>query len=139
MEQGFEKIVGDSKALKSVIFAANQVASTDATVLILGETGTGKGMVANAIHQMSARKDRPLVTVNCSALPQNLIESELFGREKGAFTGAHARQAGRFEVADGGTIFLDEIGEMPLELQSKLLRVLQEGSLKGLAAPRRSR
>ena len=136
MEQGFEKIVGESKALQSVIFLARQVASTDATVLLLGETGTGKGMVANAIHQLSARKDRPLVTVNCSALPQNLIESELFGREKGAFTGAHARQAGRFEVADGGTIFLDEIGEMLLELQSKLLRVLQEGKFERLGSAR---
>jgi len=134
MEQGFEEIVGDSKALKSVIFAARQVASSNATVLILGETGTGKGMIANAIHQLSARRDRPLVTVNCSALPYNLIESELFGREKGAFTGAHVRQAGRFEVADGGTIFLDEIGEMPLELQSKLLRVLQEGEFERLGS-----
>jgi len=134
VEQGFETIVGASEALQSVIVAAKQVAATDATVLLLGETGTGKGMVANAIHQMSARKDRPLVTVNCSALPQNLIESELFGREKGAFTGAHARQAGRFEVADGGTIFLDEIGEMPLELQSKLLRVLQEGEFERLGS-----
>ena len=134
IEQGFEKIVGDSKAIKAVLYAAKQVASTDATVLILGETGTGKGLLANAIHQMSARKHRPLVTVNCSALPPNLIESELFGREKGAFTGAHARQAGRFEVADGGTIFLDEIGEMPLELQSKLLRVLQEGEFERLGS-----
>jgi PAS domain S-box-containing protein len=134
MEKGFEEIVGDSQALKSVIFATKQVASTDATVLLLGETGTGKGLVANAIHQQSPRKDRPLVTVNCSALPQNLIESELFGREKGAFTGAHARQAGRFEVADSGTIFLDEIGEMPLELQSKLLRVLQEGEFERLGS-----
>jgi PAS domain S-box-containing protein len=135
-KQGFERIVGESKALKSVVFAARQVASTDATVLILGETGTGKGMMANAIHQMSARKDRPLVTVNCSALPQNLFESELFGREKGAFTGAHVRQAGRFEVADGGTIFLDEIGDMSLELQSKLLRVLQEGEFERLGSPK---
>ena len=133
-EKGFDKIVGDSKAIESVIYAANQVASTDATVLLLGETGTGKGMVANAIHQMSARKDQPLITVNCSALPQNLIESELFGREKGAFTGAHVRQAGRFEVADGGTIFLDEIGETPLELQSKLLRVLEEGEFERLGS-----
>jgi formate hydrogenlyase transcriptional activator len=133
-QKGSDKIVGDSKAIRSVLYAVNQVASTDATVLLLGETGTGKGMVANAIHQMSARKDRPLVTVNCSALPQNLIESELFGREKGAFTGAHVRQAGRFEVADGGTIFLDEIGEMPLELQSKLLRVLQEGEFERLGS-----
>jgi formate hydrogenlyase transcriptional activator len=135
-EKGFDKIVGYSKAIRSVIFSAGQVAPTDATVLILGETGTGKGMVANAIHQMSARKDRSLVTVNCTALPQNLIESEIFGREKGAFTGAHARQAGRFEVADGGTIFLDEIGEMPLELQSKLLRVLQEGEFERLGSAR---
>jgi formate hydrogenlyase transcriptional activator len=135
-EKGFDKIVGDSKAIRSVIFSAGQVAPTDATVLILGETGTGKGMVANAIHQMSARKDRPLVTVNCTVLPRNLIESELFGCEKGAFTGAHARQAGRFEVADGGTIFLDEIGEMPLELQSKLLRVLQEGEFERLGSAR---
>jgi PAS domain S-box-containing protein len=134
LENGFEKIVGESEALKSVIVAAKQVAATDATVLLLGETGTGKGMMANAIHQMSVRKDRPLVTVNCSALPQNLIESELFGREKGAFTGAYARQAGRFEVADAGTIFLDEIGEMPLELQSKLLRVLQEGEFERLGS-----
>ncbi|MGB8426933.1 MAG: sigma 54-interacting transcriptional regulator [Desulfobacterales bacterium] len=133
-EQGFDKIVGESKAVKSVLRAARQVAATDATVLLLGETGTGKGMVANAIHQMSARKDRPAVTVNCAALPQNLIESELFGREKGAFTGAHARQPGRFEVADGGTIFLDEIGEMPLELQSKLLRVLQDGEFERLGS-----
>jgi PAS domain S-box-containing protein len=133
-EKGFDKIVGDSKAIKSVLYAVRQVASTDANVLILGETGTGKGMVANAIHQMSTRKDRPLVTVNCSALPQNLIESEIFGREKGAFTGAHARQAGRFEVADGGTIFLDEIGEMPLELKSKFLRVLQEGEFERLGS-----
>ena len=133
-QKGFDKIVGDSKAIRSVLYAAKQVASTDATVLLLGETGTGKGMVANAIHQMSARKDHPLVTLNCSALPQNLIESELFGREKGAFTGAHVRQAGRFEVADGGTIFLDEIGEMPLELQSKLLRVLQEGEFERLGS-----
>ena len=138
-QKGFDKIVGDSKAIRSVLYAAKQVASTDATVLLLGETGTGKGMVANAIHQMSARKDRPLVTVNCSALPQNLIESELFGRQKGAFTGAHVRQAGRFEVADGGTIFLDEIGGMPLELQSKLLRFFRRVSSKGLAAPRRLR
>ncbi len=134
VEQGFDRIVGESNALKSVIGAARKVAPTDATVLILGETGTGKGMMANAIHKMSDRKGRPLVTVNCSALPQNLIESELFGREKGAFTGAHARQAGRFEVADGGTIFLDEIGEMPLELQVKLLRVLQDGEFERLGS-----
>ncbi|HET6489070.1 MAG TPA: sigma 54-interacting transcriptional regulator [Syntrophales bacterium] len=132
--QGFEKIVGSSDALNYVLFRVGQVAPTDATVLILGETGTGKGMVANAIHGLSGRKDRPMITVNCAALPANLIESELFGREKGAFTGAHARQAGRFEVADKGTIFLDEIGELPLELQSKLLRVLQDGEFERLGS-----
>ena len=132
--QGFEKIVGSSDALNYVLFRVGQVAPTDATVLILGETGTGKGMVANAIHGLSDRKDRPMITVNCAALPANLIESELFGREKGAFTGAYARQAGRFEVADKGTIFLDEIGELPLELQSKLLRVLQDGEFERLGS-----
>jgi formate hydrogenlyase transcriptional activator len=134
--QGFEKIVGNSDAINYVLFRVEQVASTDATVLILGETGTGKGLVANAIHERSPRKDRPMITVNCAALPANLIESELFGRERGAFTGAHARQVGRFEVADGGTIFLDEIGEMPLELQAKLLRVLQDGEFERLGSPR---
>jgi len=134
--QGFEKIVGKSDALRYVLFRVKQVAATDATVLILGETGTGKGMVAHAIHELSARKDRPMVTVNCAALPASLIESELFGREKGAFTGAHAKQVGRFEVADGGTIFLDEISEMPLELQAKLLRVLEEGEFERLGSPR---
>ena len=133
-EKGFDKIVGDSKTIKSVVYAAKQVASTAATVLLLGKTGISKGMVANAIHQMSTCKDQSLITVNCSALPQNLIESELFGREKGALTGTHAQQAGRFEVADGGTIFLDEIGEMPLELQSKLLRVLQDGGFERLGS-----
>ncbi|MCU0582992.1 MAG: sigma 54-interacting transcriptional regulator [Syntrophales bacterium] len=134
--QGFRDIVGNSDALQYVSFRVRQVAPTDATVLILGETGTGKGMAAHAIHELSARKDRPMITVNCAALPANLIESELFGREKGAFTGAHARQVGRFEVANGGTIFLDEIGEMPLELQAKLLRVLQEGEFERLGSPR---
>ncbi len=134
--QGFEKIVGISEALQYILFRVKQVAPTDATVLILGETGTGKGLVAHAIHELSGRKDRPMVTVNCAALPGNLIESELFGREKGAFTGAHAKQVGRFEVADGGTIFLDEIGEMPLELQVKLLRVLEEGEFERLGSPK---
>jgi formate hydrogenlyase transcriptional activator len=134
--QGFEKIVGKSSALQYVLFKAKQVAPTDATVLILGETGTGKGLVAHAIHELSARKDRPMITVNCAALPGNLIESELFGREKGAFTGAHAKQVGRFELADGGTIFLDEIGEMPLELQTKLLRVLESGEFERLGSPK---
>jgi transcriptional regulator with GAF, ATPase, and Fis domain len=108
----------------------------NATVLLIGETGTGKGVVARAIHSSSARKDRPMITVNCASLPANLIESELFGRERGAFTGADARQMGRFELADGGTIFLDEIGEMPLELQSKLLRVIQDGEFERLGNPR---
>jgi formate hydrogenlyase transcriptional activator len=135
-ELGFGKIIGNSNALQYVLFRAHQVASTDATVLILGETGVGKGMVAHAIHEMSARKDKPMITVNCAALPANLIESELFGREKGAFTGAHTRQMGRFEIADGGTIFLDEIGDLPLELQSKLLRVVQDGEFERLGSPR---
>ncbi len=134
--QGFEKIIGKSDAINYVLFRVKQVAPTDSTVLILGETGTGKGLVANAIHEMSPRKDRPMITVNCAALPANLIESELFGREKGAFTGASARQAGRFDIANGGTIFLDEIGEMPLELQAKLLRVLQDGEFERLGSPR---
>jgi len=135
-EKGFEKVIGNSDALNYVLFRIRQVAPTDATVLILGETGTGKSMVANALHESSTRRDRPMITVNCAALPANLIESELFGREKGAFTGAHAKQVGRFEVAHGGTIFLDEIGEMPLEIQAKLLRVLQDGEFERLGSPR---
>jgi len=135
-EKGFEKIIGESDALNYVLFRLKQVAPTDATVLILGETGTGKSMVANALHEMSPRRERPMITVNCAALPANLIESELFGREKGAFTGAHAKQIGRFEIAHGGTIFLDEIGEMPLEIQTKLLRVLQDGEFERLGSPR---
>jgi PAS domain S-box-containing protein len=135
-EYNFGEIVGQSEALARVFLRINQVAPMDATVLLLGETGTGKGLVARAIHANSARKDRPMITVNCSALPANLIESELFGREKGAFTGASARQIGRFELADGGTIFLDEIGEMPLDLQAKLLRVIQDGEFERLGGPR---
>jgi transcriptional regulator with GAF, ATPase, and Fis domain len=135
-EQGFEQVVGNSKPLKKVLTAARQVAATDATVLLFGETGTGKGVLANAIFKMSSRRDKPFVIVNCAALPANLIESELFGREKGAFTGAHARQLGRFEIADRGTIFLDEIGELPLALQAKLLRVLQDGEFERLGSAR---
>ena len=123
-------IVGDSDVLKRVWFCVKQVAPNDTTVLILGETGTGKELVACAIHARSARRDRPLVKVNCAALPESLIESELFGHERGAFTGAVARQIGRFELAHGGTIFLDEIGDLPLTLQAKLLRVLQEGEFE---------
>jgi len=131
----FGEIIGQSSAMSYVFFRVEQVAPQDATVLLLGETGTGKGVIARAIHCSSARKDRPMITVNCTSLPANLIESELFGREKGAFTGANARQMGRFELADGGTIFLDEIGEMPLELQSKLLRFIQDGEFERLGNP----
>ncbi len=129
-------IIGQNNGLAQVFARVEQVAPQNATVLILGETGTGKGVVARAIHARSTRNNRPMITVNCTALPANLIESELFGREKGAFTGAHTRQIGRFELADGGTIFLDEIGEMPMELQCKLLRVIQEGEFERLGNPR---
>ena len=128
------EIVGRSVAMKRVLAQAEQVARTNSTVLILGETGTGKELLAHAIHKMSARKDRPLVAVNCAALPPTLIESELFGREKGAYTGAMTKMIGRFEIADGSTLFLDEIGELPLELQSKLLRFLEEGSFERLGS-----
>jgi formate hydrogenlyase transcriptional activator len=129
-------LVGKSPSFLSVLEEIGQVAETNSTVLLLGETGTGKEVLAQAIHDASARKDRPMVKVNCAALPAALIESELFGREKGAFTGALARQAGRFEIADGSTIFLDEVGELPLELQPKLLRVLQEGEFERLGGSR---
>ncbi len=129
------EIIGESDAIRRVFNLAEQVAPMNATVLLLGETGTGKGVLARAIHDRSVRKGRPMITVNCTALPESLIESELFGREKGAFTGAHARQMGRFELADGGTIFLDEIGELSLELQKKLLRVIHDGNLERLGSP----
>jgi PAS domain S-box-containing protein len=135
-EHNFGEIIGQSDTIKNIFRKIEQVAPMNATVLLHGETGTGKGVVARAIHSRSTRKDRPMITVNCTALPANLIESELFGREKGAFTGANARQIGRFELADGGTIFLDEIGEMPLELQCKLLRVVQDGEFERLGSPR---
>jgi transcriptional regulator with GAF, ATPase, and Fis domain len=125
-----------SPRFQAVIEEVNQVARTNTTVLLLGETGSGKEVLAQAIHDASARKDRPMVKVNCAALPAALIESELFGREKGAFTGAIAKQAGRFEISGGSTIFLDEIGELPLELQPKLLRVLQEGEFERLGGAR---
>lgn len=134
LEGTFEEIIGHSDALKYVLFKIEQVAPTDATVLITGETGTGKELVARAIHSTSLRKSRPLVKVNCAALSASLIESELFGHERGAFTGASARKIGRFELADGATIFLDEVGELPLELQSKLLRVIQEGEFERLGS-----
>ncbi len=126
----FPDIVGESPALGSVLFQVEQVARTHATVLLVGETGTGKELIAKAIHARSQRRHRALVKVNCAALPSTLIESELFGHEKGAFTGATARRIGRFELADHGTLFLDEVGELPLELQAKLLRVLQEGEFE---------
>ena len=128
------EIVGESLAMKKVLSQAEQVARTDSTVLLQGETGTGKELLARAIHRLSSRKDRPLVTVNCASLPPTLIESELFGREKGAYTGALTKMVGRFEVADGSTLFLDEIGELPLDLQSKLLRVLEEGKFERLGS-----
>ncbi len=130
----FENIIGKSDGLKYVLFRAQQVAPANTTVLILGETGTGKELIAAAIHNMSPRKERPLITVNCAALPANLIESELFGREKGAFTGADTRRMGRFEVANGSTLCLDEIGELPLELQIKLLRVIQHHEFERLGS-----
>lgn len=132
LDSTFGEIVGQSDAIKYVLFKVTQVAPTNATVLITGETGTGKELVARAIHSASSRKDRAFIKVNCAALAPSLIESELFGHEKGAFTGAGARKLGRFELANGGTIFLDEIGELPLELQVKLLRVIQENEFERL-------
>ena len=126
----FQEIIGESKVLNYVLTRVEQVATSDTMVFLDGETGVGKELFAQAIHQHSARKDRPLITINCAAIPPNLIESELFGHEKGAFTGADKQRKGRFEIADGGTLFLDEIGELPLELQPKLLRVLQEGEFE---------
>jgi transcriptional regulator with GAF, ATPase, and Fis domain len=129
-EHNFEEIVGQSAPVKKILQTIETVAPTDASVLICGETGTGKELVARAVHNLSPQRDKPLVKVNCAALVSGLIESELFGHEKGSFTGALARKIGRFELADGGTIFLDEIGDLPLELQAKLLRVLQEGEFE---------
>ncbi len=126
----YDNIIGSSNALQYILFKIEQIAATDTTVLLLGETGTGKELFARAIHNTSLRKNRPLIKINCAALSANLIESELFGHEKGSFTSAHMRQIGRFELADKATLFLDEIGEIPLELQAKLLRVLQEGEFE---------
>jgi PAS domain S-box-containing protein len=134
LKHQFEHILGQSDGLKYVLYRAEQVAPANTTILILGETGTGKELIAAAIHNMSPRKERPLITVNCAALPGNLIESELFGREKGAFTGADTRQVGRFEIAHGSTLCLDEIGELPLELQAKLLRVIQHNEFERLGS-----
>ena len=128
------EIIGQSKATLKMLNLAEQVAKTDSTVLILGETGTGKELLARAIHRMSSRSHRPMITINCAALPATLIESEMFGREKGAFTGAMSERIGRFEVADGSTIFLDEIGELTPDVQMKLLRVLEKGDFERLGS-----
>jgi formate hydrogenlyase transcriptional activator len=133
-EGGFNEIVGGSKALQQILEQARTVAPTDSAVLILGETGTGKELMARAIHDMSGRKDRPFVKMNCAAIPTGLLESELFGHEKGAFTGAVAQRIGRYELADQGTLFLDEVGDIPPELQPKLLRVLQEQEFERLGS-----
>jgi transcriptional regulator with GAF, ATPase, and Fis domain len=133
-ERGFEQIVGKAPGLRQVLRLIAQVAPTDATVLVSGETGTGKELVARAIHARSPRAGRTLVTLNCAALPPGLVESELFGHEPGAFTGAVGRKLGRFEVADGGTLFLDEVGDLPPDLQTKLLRVLQQGEFERLGS-----
>ncbi|MCM2358739.1 MAG: sigma 54-interacting transcriptional regulator [Geobacteraceae bacterium] len=136
IEHKHERIIGQSDALRKVLVQVDQVAATDSTVLILGETGTGKELIARSIHEVSGRSGRAMIKLNCAALPATLIEAELFGREKGAYTGASSRQTGRFEAANGSTIFLDEIGELSYELQSKLLRVLQEGQFERLGSPR---
>jgi formate hydrogenlyase transcriptional activator len=135
-ELNFELIVGRSAALRSVLRQVEVVAPTDSGVLIQGETGTGKELIARAIHNLSERRDRPFIKLNCAAIPSGLLESELFGHEKGAFTGAIMRKAGRFEVADKGTLFLDEVGDIPLEVQPKLLRVLQEHEFEKLGSSR---
>ena len=132
--QGFHEIIGESPALRESLARVMEVAPTDATVLLTGDTGTGKELFARALHERSTRRQRTLVSVNCAALPPTLIESELFGHERGAFTGAVNPRHGRFEVADRGTLFLDEIGDLPLELQAKLLRVLQEGEFERLGS-----
>ncbi len=136
VERNHFEVIGRSEPIRRVLMKAEQVAPTVSAVLLLGETGTGKELIARAIHRNSKRKDRLMVKVNCAALPASLVESELFGREKGAFTGALTREIGRFELAHDSTIFLDEIGELPLELQAKLLRVLQEGEFERLGSSR---
>ena len=135
LKSGYGDFVGASDSIKYVMYRARQVAGTKTTILLTGETGTGKGIFARLIHKESDRSDKPFVNVNCAGLPANLIESELFGREKGAFTGSTARQIGRFELANNGTIFLDEIGELPLELQAKLLKVIEDGEFERLGSP----
>jgi hypothetical protein len=133
-QRRFEQLIGNSSALESVLGYVERVAPTDATVLLQGETGTGKELIARAIHNISARCGRPYIKLNCAAIPFDLLESELFGHERGAFTGAIAQKIGRFELADKGTLFLDEVGDIPLALQAKLLRVLQEQEFERLGS-----
>ena len=135
-ERRFERIIGRSSALEAVLEEVERVAPADSTVLIQGETGTGKELIAHAIHNLSSRCGRPFVRLNCAAIPLDLLESELFGHEKGAFTGAIAQKIGRFELADKGTLFLDEVGDIPPALQPKLLRVLQEQEFERLGSTR---
>src|SRR2546427_7199173 len=135
-EYNFEEIIGESLALKRILEQLQRVGPTDSAVLILGETGTGKELIARAIHNLSGRRERTLVKVNCAAIPTGLLESELFGHERGAFTGAIAQRIGRFELAHRGTLFLDEVGDIPFDLQPKLLRVLQEQEFERLGSPR---
>jgi transcriptional regulator with GAF, ATPase, and Fis domain len=135
----FEQIIGDSRALRNVLEQVERVAPADSTVLVRGETGTGKELIAHAIHNASLRRGRPLIKLNCAAIPFDLLESELFGHERGAFTGAIAQKIGRFELADKGTLFLDEVGDIPLALQPKLLRVLQEQEFERLGSGRTHR
>jgi formate hydrogenlyase transcriptional activator len=135
-QRRFEQLIGSSPALESVLGHVERVAPTDSTVLLQGETGTGKELIARAIHNISARCGRPYIKLNCAAIPFDLLESELFGHEKGAFTGAIAQKVGRFEMADKGTLFLDEVGDIPLALQAKLLRVLQEQEFERLGSTR---
>src|SRR6266849_6634697 len=138
-DNGFSGIVGAGEAIRKVLELVRTVAPTNSTALIEGETGTGKELIARAIHEHSTRRDRPFVKLDCAAMPIGLLESELFGHERGAFTGAVARKVGRFECADQGTLFLDEIGDIPLELQPKLLRVLQEGEFERLGSTQTQR
>src|SRR5258707_5249456 len=138
-EADFQGIVGKSSTLRQLLEMVKTVAPSDSTVLLLGETGTGKELIARAIHNRSGRRERTLVKVNCAAIPTGLLESELFGHERGAFTGAIAQKAGRLELADGGSLFLDEIGDIPLELQPKLLRVLQEREFEPVGSTRTTR
>src|SRR5262249_185755 len=135
-EHNFEELIGSSAAFKRILKQVETVAPTDSAVLIRGESGTGKELIARAIHNLSARRERTLVKINCAAIPTGLLESELFGHEKGAFTGAISQRIGRFELAHRGTLFLDEVGDIPLELQPKLLRVLQEQEFERLGSTR---